>query len=223
MNHVIREQLREGRGYVRDWDDYAAGKRKTKPQLNLRLEYFKPLFHREIPVVVHTQGYQVVMATMRILVDEMNLKAVIDHGEFDSFKLTNEFVKRGMPTIIGPRGFWVDPDSGRLLGMVNEYRKRGQTALGVNTDSPVVPQEELFFQATMATRYGWTEEEALRGLTIEPAKALMIDKRVGSLEVGKDADIAIGTGIILDPRHYVTQTLIDGRIIYDVRKERRRF
>jgi imidazolonepropionase-like amidohydrolase len=87
----------------------------------------------------------------------------------------------------------------------------------------VVPEEELFFQATMAVRFGWTEEAALRGLTIEPAKALMIDKRLGSLEVGKDADIVITTGAIIDPRSYVTQVLIDGKIAYDTKKERRRF
>ena len=51
----------------------------------------------------------------------------------------------------------------------------------------------------------------------------MIDKRVGSLEVGKDADIVITTGSILDPRHYVMQVLIDGKVVYDTKKDRRRF
>ena len=75
----------------------------------------------------------------------------------------------------------------------------------------------------MAVRYGWSEERAIRGLTIEAAKALMIDERVGSLEVGKDADIVITTGSIIDPRNYVKQTFIDGRSVYDIKKDRRRF
>ncbi len=95
--------------------------------------------------------------------------------------------------------------------------------VALSTDAPVVPQEELPFQATMAVRLGWNDEAALRGLTIEPAKALMIDKRVGSLEVGKDADILITTGSILDPRHYVVKVLIDGAVAYDIKKDRRRF
>src|SRR5947207_12181104 len=177
MNHVIREQLREGMGYVKDWDDYAAGKRKEKPAVNLRLEYFKPLFHREIPVVVHTQGYQVVMSTLRILHDEMKLKVVIDHGCFDSNLLSAEIIKRGIPVMAGPRGFRYDPAVGQVKGQVAGFAERGVVALGVNTDAPVVPQEELAFQATMAVRLGWNEEAAYRGLTIEPAKALMIDKR----------------------------------------------
>jgi len=223
MNYVIREQLREGMGYVKDWDDYEAGRRKTKPAVNLRLENFKPLFHREIPVMVHTQGYHVVMSTLRILHDEMNLKVIVGHGTFDTFKLTKEIVERGIPSMIGPRGFWQDPDTGHIRGVVVEQFKRGQKFIGVNTDSPVVPQEELFFQASMAVRYGLPEDVALRGLTIEAAKALMIDKRVGSLEPGKDADIIVLTGPVIDPRNYVTTALIDGRVVYDVKVDRRRF
>jgi imidazolonepropionase-like amidohydrolase len=223
MNFVIREQLREGMGYVKDWDDYEAGRRKEKPAVNLRLDYFKPLFHREIPVVVHTQGYQVVMSTLRILHDEMKLKVVIDHGCFDSNLLSAEIIKRGIPVMAGPRGFRYDPAVGQVKGQVAGFADRGVKALGVNTDAPVVPQEELAFQATMAVRYGWSDEAAFRGLTIEPAKALMIDKRVGSLEVGKDADIVVSTGSILDPRHYVVQVLIDGKVAYDVKKDKRRF
>jgi len=223
MNYVIRQQLMNGMLYVRQWDDFKAGKIKNKPKVNLRLEYFKPLFRRQIPVVVHTQGYQVIQSTLRILHDEMRLRVVIDHGTFDSYKLSKEIIKRGIPVMAGPRGFRYEPDKGRIVGIVAEFHKRGIRWLGVNTDSPVIPQEELFFQATMAVRYGWTEEQAIRGLTIAPAKALMIDKRVGSLEVGKDADIVITTGSILDPRNYVRQVFIDGKSVYDTSKDRRRF
>jgi imidazolonepropionase-like amidohydrolase len=223
MNHIIREQLREGMGYVKDWDDYEAGRRPDKPAVNLRLEYFKPLFRRQIPVLVHTQGYQVIMSTLRILHDEMNLKVIIGHGCFDSNLLSEEILKRGIPVMAGPRGFRYDPADGQVKGQVAGFADRGVKALGVNTDSPVVPQEELAFQATMAVRLGWNDEDAIRGLTIEPAKALMIEDRVGSLEVGKDADIVITTGSILDPRHYVLEVFIDGRSVYDVKKDRRRF
>jgi imidazolonepropionase-like amidohydrolase len=223
MNHVIREQLRIGQGYVKDWDDWEAGRRTTKPQVNLRLEYFKPLFHREIPILVHTQGYQVIQSTLRILHDEFHLKVIIGHACFDSYKLAEETKARGIPVMSGPRVFVYDQQTGQIKGIVAEYAKAGIRNLGVNTDAPVVPEEELFFQATMAVRMGWSEEEALRGLTIEPAKALMVDKRVGSLEVGKDADIVVTTGPIIDPRSFVTQVLIDGKIVYDIKKDRRRF
>ncbi|MFN3191211.1 MAG: amidohydrolase family protein [Aureliella sp.] len=223
MNYVIRQQLEEGRVYVRQWDDFEAGRTTVKPEVNLRLEYFKPLFRREIPVVVHTQAYQVVQSTLRILHDEMNLKVVIDHGTFDSYKISDEIIKRNIPVMAGPRGFRYEPEDGQIKGIVSEYASRGIEWLGVNTDAPVIPQEELAFQATMAVRYGWNEEDAVDGLTIEAAKALMIDDRVGSLEPGKDADILITTGSIVDPRNYVKQVFIDGKMVYDTAKDRRRF
>ena len=223
MNHVIRKQLEMGRIYVNEWDRFEAGKTDLKPEVNLRLEYFKPLFHQEIPVVVHTQAYQVVQSTLRILHDEMNLKVVIDHGTFDSYKISDEIIKREIPVMAGPRGFRYEPNDGQIKGIVAEFHKRGIQSLGVNTDAPVIPQEELFFQASMAVRYGWNEADALRGVTIEPAKALMIDDRVGSLEVGKDADIVITTGSIIDPRNYVTHVFIDGQSVYDIKTDQRRF
>jgi imidazolonepropionase-like amidohydrolase len=222
MNHVIRQQLIEGQLYVRQWDDFEAGRIDHPPKLDLRLEYFKPLFRREIPVLVHTQAYQVVMSTLRILHDEMNLKVVIGHGTFDSYKLTEEILKRDIPVMAGPRGLRYEPEDGQIRGIVAEFDQRGVTKLGVNTDAPVVPQEELFFQASMAVRFGWTEEKALRGVTLEAARALMIDDRVGSLEVGKDADIVISTGSMINPRHYVVEVFIDGRSVYDIQRDRRR-
>lgn len=222
MNHVIRQQLIEGQLYVRQWDDFEAGRIAHPPKLDLRLEYFKPLFRGEIPVLVHTQAYQVVMSTLRILHDEMNLKVVIGHGTFDSYKLTEEILKRDIPVMAGPRGLRYEPEDGQIRGIVAEFDQRGVTKLGVNTDAPVVPQEELFFQASMAVRFGWTEEKALRGVTLEAARALMIDDRVGSLEVGKDADIVISTGSIINPRHYVVEVFIDGRSVYDIERDRRR-
>lgn len=223
MNHVIRQQLLEGQYYVRQWDLYEAGELEHPPEVNLRLEYFKPLFRRQIPVLVHTQQYQVVHASIAMLHDEMNLKIVIGHGTFNAFHLAEELIRRGIPVMAGPRGFYFDPEEGQLKGIVAEYNHRGLEFLGVNTDSPVVPQEDLFFQAAMAVRYGWTEEKAIRGLTIEAAKALMIDDRVGSLEPGKDADIVIATGSIIDPRQYVVEVLIDGRSVYNIARDRRRY
>ncbi|HMP78858.1 MAG TPA: amidohydrolase family protein [Pirellulaceae bacterium] len=223
MNHVIRQQLLEGQYYVRQWDLYEAGELEQPPEVNLRLEYFKPLFRRQIPVLVHTQQFQVVHASIAMLHDEMNLKIIIGHGTFNAFHLAPELIKRGIPVMAGPRGFYVDPEDGQLKGIVAEYNKRGLEFLGVNTDSPVVPQEDLFFQAAMAVRYGWTEEQAIRGLTIEAAKALMIDDRVGSFEPGKDADIVIATGSIVDPRNYVVEVFIDGQSVYNIARDRRRY
>jgi imidazolonepropionase-like amidohydrolase len=93
--------------------------------------------------------------------------------------------------------------------------------LSLNTDSPVVPEEELIVQASMSVRLGLPEDVALRAVTIEPAKAILIDHRLGSLEPGKDADIAIWTGNPLDLRNRCVLTIIGGKVVYDERKGRR--
>src|SRR6185503_1393623 len=95
MNWLIRKALQEGKEYTEAWDAYAAGRRKDPPVKNPRLEYFRGLFHREYPVVVHTQGYQLISSTLRILHDEMGLWVVIDHGCFDGWRLASEVARRG--------------------------------------------------------------------------------------------------------------------------------
>ncbi len=95
--------------------------------------------------------------------------------------------------------------------------------VGVNTDAGVIPEEELSYQASMAIRFGLDEDVALRGITISGAKAVGIDHRVGSLEEGKDADIVLWTGNPFDVRSHVVMTIVNGKVVYDTRKEPRRF
>ena len=88
-----------------------------------------------------------------------------------------------------------------------------------------MPQEELPLQAGMAVRYGLdnTNLESIRGLTIVPALTAHIADRVGSLEVGKDADIVALTGDVGDPRTSVERVWINGKKVYDTALEERRW
>jgi imidazolonepropionase-like amidohydrolase len=223
MNWLIRNVLEEGRRYTEAWDAFEAGKTVQRPELNPRLEYFRGLFHREYPVVVHTQGYQLVLATIRILHDEMKLRVVIDHGEFDGSELGPEAAARGIMVMNGPRQFRFDNERGAIVGTARRWFDGGIKDVGINTDAPVVPQEELTYQCAMAIRYGLDPEVALRGITIQGARALGIEKRIGSLEEGKDADLVLWTGDPFDVRSHVVVTIINGRVVYDARREPRRF
>jgi imidazolonepropionase-like amidohydrolase len=107
---------------------------------------------------------------------------------------------------------------GSITGTVAKYLAAGAKDISVNTDSPVMPEEELFLQGTMSARLGADPYTMLRACTIHPAKVFGIDDRVGSLEPGKDADIVLHAGDPLDPRARVELVLIDGRIEYDARK-----
>jgi imidazolonepropionase-like amidohydrolase len=221
----LRKLLDRARDYNDAWTAYEKGLNKIRPEKQEDVELMRGLFQRKYPVIIHTADPRDVMGTVRMFHDEYALPCIISHGEFGGFKVASEIAKRDLPANIGPRiyDFRFPADEGRMLGIPSQYLQAGVKRLSINTDSPVIPQEDLAFQATMAVRYGLDPRVAIRALTIEPAKAILIDDRLGSLEVGKDADILLTTGDPLDPRNHVAWVMIAGKVVYDTATERRRY
>lgn len=215
MNFLIRWTLERGR------DAAAAQKRGEAVDPSL-LELAK-LWNEGIPVVVHTQIFQVVQSTIRILHDEMGLKIAIDHGTFDGFINAPLCAERGIPVLNGPRQIHFDRRDGHIYGCAAEWWKGGVEDIGINTDSPVVPQEELFFQVSMAARHGLGDHKTIPGLTCVVARALNVWERIGSLDAGKDADFVVWTGDPIDPRCYVLRTYVNGDLAYDRSRDGMRF
>ena len=113
---------------------------------------------------------------------------------------------------------------GRIVSVAGGYQAAGLERVGFNTDSPVVPGEELPLQAAASTRYGFDNSrlQALDGLTIIPAAVVGIDGRVGSLDPGKDADLIVPHQDPIDPRSVVERVFIEGRVVYDAEARGRR-
>jgi imidazolonepropionase-like amidohydrolase len=173
-----------------------------------------------------------VLKTLTMLKGEFGLDAYIDHGEMAGYRAAGVAKDTGVNAIIGPREvevptrqfiMWTGANPEAILGIAAQYQAAGMKMIGFNTDAPVVPAEELQLQAGMAGRYGmdFSNLEGVRGLTIVPAVTAHIEKRVGSLEVGKDADILVISGDPADPRKWVEKVLSDGIWVYDSNKERR--
>ncbi len=179
------------------------------------------MFRGEFPVSVHTQIYQVLMTTVDMLASKMQIKTVLDHCTFDAFKVAPLVLKTDAFTINGPRQYWFDRSQRKMHGNAARWWQGGVHKLGINTDAPVVPQKELSYQAAMACWYGWLPYPALAGVTRVPAASLMIDDRVGSLEIGKVADFGIWTGDPLDPRSSCVMTFVRGELVYDANVKRR--
>ncbi len=225
MNQGLRMTLKRGWDYYRAWEDFDAGE-GPKPRLRPDLEYLRGLFRHEYPVTVHTQMYQVVLETLRELRLEFDLWTVIDHGTFNAYRLSGEAQKIGVPVCNGPRQYQFDRQTSRFVGLANAWYVGGQhgwrepvkgvgrDGIGVNTDSPVVAQEQLPLQCAMAVRLGLPYDVGIRAITINPARFVGASHRVGSLEVGKDADIGVWSGDPLDPRSHVEMTVVNGRIAY---------
>jgi imidazolonepropionase-like amidohydrolase len=233
MNWHSRATFERGLAYAKRWKAFEEGK-GPKPEKDIQWELFRDLLAKRTQVSTHTQMYQVVLMTISMVRQELGLDVFIDHGTFDAYKLAAIAEKAGVPAILGPRGmartfpYFMDTE-GRIQGVAAGYQERGHTMIGFNTDciddggiNLTPPQEELTVQAAMGVRYGFDDRrmDALRGLTIVPAKTAGIAGRVGSLAVGKDADILVTTGDPVDPRETVEVVFIEGRRVYDGAEER---
>ena len=109
----------------------------------------------------------------------------------------------------------------RFTGLVQAYEAAGNTDLSVQTDAPVVPQEEFLYQASLAERLGCSTWEALESINVDPARQILAEDHLGRLVPGLDADIVVKAGQPLDPRSPVQLVLVDGEIAYDIRDGQR--
>jgi len=222
MSWMLRQILKQAKEYSDSWRDYEEGRSKEKPKLRPEFELMRAVFDGKIPTIVHTYSPWGVMQTMRMFNDENNLHVIPTHTAYGGFMIGKEAAKReGVHMNFGPRvmEFSRPTYDGRFHGMGAEYQKAGVKNLSINTDSVgwssfIAPQEELSFQAAMSVHLGLDEMTALKAITINAARAIKVEDRVGSLEVGKDADIVIKKGSLLDHTAPVDVVLINGKIVY---------
>jgi len=227
MNYNTRQTLAKARKYYQAVESYTQsrdsnGAAATPPEFNLFFDDFRGLFEQKYPVTVHTQIYQVVMTTVDMLARKFKIRTVLDHSTFDGWKVAPlVLATEGIYTVNGPRQYHFDRTQRKIHGNAARWWQGGVHNLSINTDAPVIPEQELSFQAAMACYYGWKPYQALRGLTRIPAEAMMVDDKVGSIEVGKQADFGLWTGDPLDPRSWCKMTIVNGKIAYDSAKHRR--
>ncbi len=233
MNWNTRWMFRRGMLYAKRWEDHEKNG-GVEPRYEFDLEIFRWLATKKTQISTHTQIYQVVLTTLTMVKKELGLDVYIDHGEMAGYKLAGFAKDLGVNAILGPRVVevptrqfinWTGSNPEAILGIAAQYQKAGMKRIGFNTDSPVIPQEELFLQATTGARYGFDDSnvDTVRGLTIIPAITAGIADRVGSIEPGKEADLLFLTGDPIDPRTAIEAVWIEGTRVYDTKTMRRRF
>ena len=145
----------------------------------------------------------------------MYKRQVLDHGT-EAHPLAGQLAARGVPVLIGPLFTTKSKPELRGRSMRNPGRlARAGVEISIITDHPVVPIDFLVYQAALSVKEGLDRETALRAITLHPARVLGLDDRIGSLEVGKDADLVLWSGDPLDVMQRALRVWIGGRQVME--------
>lgn len=204
------EQVEQVKALLREAKAYAAA--KEHDHTNLKYEAMRDLFTRKKKFYVHCD----IVREMLVAVDfsrEFNLDVVIVGGS-ESWQIADLLKQYNIPVILGQMHSlptMADDDVDQPYKKAAQLQKAG-VLFAINDEDGQHRGKNLPFNAGTAVAYGLGKEEALQAITLNPARILGIADRTGSLEVGKDANIVISEGDILDMRSsIVTAAFIQGR------------
>ncbi len=211
---TIRDAFLRARDYKQAWDDFRAKRTKVPPRRDLELEPLVEVL--EGKRIVHAHGYRSdEHLNLLLLADEFGFKISTLQHALEAYKIAPEVAKHGAGASI-----FVDSWSYKIEAYdsipYNAYIlwKNGVN-VSINSDS-AERIRRLNLDAAKVMKYGGVpEEEALKMITLNPAIQLGIGKRTGSIEVGKDADIAIWSGHPFSPFSLVEQTMIEGELFFE--------
>ncbi|MBD8917092.1 MAG: amidohydrolase [Lachnospiraceae bacterium] len=209
---MLREELFHAREYLKKKKE----NRNFEP--DFRMEPWEAVFNGEIPLKAHVHRVDDIFTAVRIA-KEFGLRMTLDHCS-EGHLVADRLAQEGFPAIVGP-----DLSSRSKIEVQNVAFKtvgilqKAGMLTAITTDHPVSLIQSLPICAGMAVKAGLPMEEGLKAITINPAKICGVAERVGSLEVGKDADIAVFTGNPMEVFTKTLYTIIDGRIVYDAGKD----
>ncbi|MBE5785062.1 MAG: amidohydrolase [Clostridiales bacterium] len=214
---IMRKALVEAQEYGKKMDE-AKDDAEKMPARDLGKEALLRVIRREIPMKIHAHRADDILTAIRIA-KEFNIRYTLDHcteGWLITDHLKKALEEDCEGIIIGP--LFTERSKIELKNLSYKAPKALYDAgikFAMITDHPVIPQHYLSVCVALAVREGLPEEEALRSITINAAEITGIADRVGSLETGKDADIAVFSGHPLDFRSNCILTLIDGKIVHE--------
>ncbi|HET9326310.1 MAG TPA: amidohydrolase family protein [Candidatus Eisenbacteria bacterium] len=214
VEQVIREAFQRAQDYRSAMAEYKQGKRKLPPRRDLQLEAVQEIIEGKRLIHCHSYRQDEMLMLLR-LAESFGFRVnTLTHMQ-EAYKVADEIAAHGA-SAMGFTDWWAYkyevmdgiPWNGYLLW------DRGVN-VGFNSDDSELARR-LNTEAAKAVKYGGVpEEEAIKFVTLNPAKSLEVDQRVGSLEVGKDADFAVWSGSPLSPYSACEQTWIEGRKYFD--------
>lgn len=184
------------------------------PERDRKLDAMLPIVRGQLPLKAHVHRSDDILTAVRIA-QEFGVRLTLDHCS-EGHLITAELAQAGFPAIVGPFAFVGKSKSElrhRSLETPAALWKAG-VKVAITTDATVVPPQYLALSAALACREGLPEVEALRAITLSPAEILGVADRVGSLSVGKDADIVVFDRHPFDGRARVRATLVRGTLVH---------
>ena len=214
---LMRKALIEAQEYNEKLERGKADPEKM-PERNLGKEILARVIRRELPMKIHAHRADDILTAIRIC-REFKLRYTLDHcteGYLITDKLKEALSEDCEGIIVGP--LLTDRSKIELKNLSFKAPKVLEQAgieYAMMTDHPVTPEQYLPICTAIAVREGASEEGALKAITINAAKITGIADRVGSIEVGKDADIAVFSGHPFDFRSRCVLTLVNGKVAHE--------
>jgi imidazolonepropionase-like amidohydrolase len=183
------------------------------PPLDYKLEALLPVLHREIPLKVHAHRADDILTAIRIA-KEFDVKLTLEHCT-EGHLIPKQVAASGAPAILGPSlGFQTKFELKNTSFKTPAVLHDAGVLVALMTDHPVIPIQRLNVCAAEAQKGGLSFDEAIKAITINPAKILELDHKIGSLEEGKDADVVIWSDNPLKIASESLVTIIDGQVVY---------
>ncbi|WP_346929708.1 amidohydrolase [Clostridium sp.] len=211
---LLREELFEAQQYYKNKkNSKQSGNEDNNFNEEFRKECWLPVFDKKIPLKAHVHRADDILTAIRIA-KQFGLKMTLDHCT-EGHLIAEEIKKSGFPAIIGPtlsvrNKIETQNMDFKTAGILH----KAGVKVAITTDHPVTRIQDLAICAGFAAKEGLGIDEGLKAITINAAEICNVSHRVGSLEVGKDADIAIFDGNPMEIFTKTMYTIIDGEVVY---------
>ncbi|HEV3040255.1 MAG TPA: amidohydrolase [Candidatus Angelobacter sp.] len=216
---VMRQAFSEARDYMRDWDEYndkvkKGDKEAEMPKKDLKLEALADVLRGKLLVQIHCYRADEFLTEMAIA-KEFGYKIRAFHHAVEAYKVADQMAANGVAIATWPDWWGFKYEAWDAIPWNAAISMHKGVRVAIKSDSGDVTRR-LNQEAGKIIHYGnVSEEDALKMITLNPAWIIGVDDRVGSLEVGKDADISIWNSYPLSSAALVDQVLIDGDVYFD--------
>lgn len=215
---IIREQLALAVRYMHDIEKSETDPDTDAPDFDAKLDALLPVVQKKLPVHFHAHRRDDIFTAIRIA-EEFDLDYVIVHAT-EGHLCANELKTCGAKVMSGP--FLCDrskPELSNLSPASPGVMANSGIMTAIITDHPVIPLQYLPICAGLAVREGMSHDDAIKAITINPAKILGIDHIIGSLKVGKDADFSVYSQDPLSLFAKPEMVFVNGELKYSCNKE----